>query len=134
MTRISSLTVTLTLLLACGRVPDRARVADLDADQIRNFCEEMVQKYPPQTVSCTIVGVTVDVDVGYDATVEECVDTFQAPPSNCPLLVGDLRSCFDDTFGAGDDFCSALTFGVASSCDRVYSDACYGVPDEPESL
>jgi hypothetical protein len=107
----------LTALLACGRVPDRAQIGELDANQVDRLCTELREDYPVQSVTCEIMGFEVDADIGLDLTQAECVESLTSP--GCDVLVGNLRGCYESIFDP-DAFCSL---------DPSFSGACDGLED-----
>ncbi len=102
-TTLVALPTLLMVLAACGRVPDDRVAADLDEKDVEKLCEEFVDAYPQQTFTCESEGVTIDIEVGFDLTLEQCIADFEPPPEGCTATVGDLRTCYDALFTATEE-------------------------------
>ena len=125
MKRLPFMALALTTLLACGRVPDRAQIGDLDANQVDQLCSELRETYPVQSVTCEIMGIEVEADIGLELTQAECVESLT---SDCDVLVGNLRGCYESIFDP-EAFCN-LDPSFSSACDGL--EDCIPASEEEE--
>ena len=101
-------------LAACG-IGDRTGVAELDADEARQLCEE----YAPREVTCESEASSATLILG-----QGCGDTFlsDVPPS-CLATVGDYRACREAYAGLSDaEICAADE--PPSACAPLFSAEC----------
>jgi hypothetical protein len=103
-----------------GVDPD-ATLPSLDAGEVRDVCEYLVELLGPvRTVDCG----DGTMEVGTDdpaSEIEDCVDGFmmtQQEFANCTATVGEIEQCFEDTFSDAG-LCSE---GMPASCAPIFND------------
>lgn len=97
----------LVLAFGCGGDEDSGpgidedkQLAELSSEEKERFCEWQSENGPTEAAECE-----GGSSVGAVGTLEECVDGFDAFPSDCDLTVGQMMDC---TESLAEDPCEGI--------------------------